>query len=275
MMTSKAEERHLEKSDIQRMFRRSLKTGWAWHYERQMHLGFEYMMAPILKKLYGEGTDEYKEALVRHLEFFNATHCLIPFVGGIVASMEEANANSEDFDVSSISQVKTALMGPLSGVGDSIILGTLRVIATGIGISLAASGSWLGAVVFLLLFNIPRFLIRYFGAIKGYSVGTAYLEKLQKSNMLDKLTYVTGIVGIMTVGGMMMTMVSANCIIPIGSGEGMVTVQETLNGIMPGMLGVLFTGFYYWLMKKNVNVLWLILGTCIFGVAAAFFGILG
>lgn len=30
MMTFKTEEKHLDKSDIQRMFRRSLKTGWAW-----------------------------------------------------------------------------------------------------------------------------------------------------------------------------------------------------------------------------------------------------
>ena len=78
-MTSNQTEKHLEKKDLQRMFRRSLKTGWAWHYERQMHLGFEYMMEPILRKLYGEGTPKYKDALVRHLEFFNCTHQLIPF----------------------------------------------------------------------------------------------------------------------------------------------------------------------------------------------------
>ncbi len=85
----------------------------------------------------------------------------------------------------------------------------------------------------------------------------------------------TGIVGIMTVGGMMMTMVSVNCPITIGSGDAATTIQSILDGIMPGMLGLAFTGIYYWLMKKNVNVMWLILGTCIFGIICAFFGILG
>ena len=274
-MTSNQTEKHLEKKDLQRMFRRSLKTGWAWHYERQMHLGFEYMMEPILRKLYGEGTPEYKDALVRHLEFFNCTHQLIPFVGGVVASMEETNANSDDFDTASITQIKTALMGPLSGVGDSIFLGTIRVIGTGIGCSLGAAGNWLGAILFLLIFNVPSYLCRYFGALKGYELGTKYLEKIQKSHMMDKLMLATGIVGIMTVGGMMMTMVSVNCPITIGSGDAATTIQSILDGIMPGMLGLAFTGIYYWLMKKNVNVMWLILGTCIFGIICAFFGILG
>ena len=43
----------------------------------------------------------------------------------------------DDFDSSSINAVKAALMGPLSGIGDSLLLGTLRVLAVGIGTSLA------------------------------------------------------------------------------------------------------------------------------------------
>ena len=46
-------------------------------------------------------------------------------------------------------------MGPLSGIGDSFFWGILRVIA-GIGISLASTGSPLGAIVFLLLYNVLR-----------------------------------------------------------------------------------------------------------------------
>ncbi len=55
--------------------------------------------------------------------------------------MEEANANEEDFDESSINSVKAALMSPLAGIGDSLFWGTLRVIATGLGVSLAMQGN--------------------------------------------------------------------------------------------------------------------------------------
>ena len=51
--------------------------------------------------------------------------------------------------------------------------------------------------------------------------------------MMDKLMLATGIVGIMTVGGMMMTMVSVNCPITIGSGDAATTIQSILDGIMP------------------------------------------
>ena len=40
-------------------------------------------------------------------------------------------------------------MGPISGIGDSFFWGILRVIAAGIGISIASTGSPLGAIVFL------------------------------------------------------------------------------------------------------------------------------
>lgn len=278
MMTSNNTETKqgcLDRKDLNKMTLRSLKLGIGWHYERQMHLGFAYMMEPLLAKIYGKGTDKYKEALARHLEFFNCTYVAVPFIGSIAASMEETNADTDDFDTSAISQVKIALMGPLSGVGDSLVLGTLRGIATSVGVSLAAGGSWLGALLYLIILNVPQYLLRFFGAYKGYEMGTKYLEKIQESHLLDKIMYAAGIVGIMTVGGMVKTMVSMNCIIPIGTGEAVTTLQETLDGILPGILGVGVTALYYYLLKKNVNILWLILGTCVVGVLLAFLGILG
>lgn len=46
-------------------------------------------------------------------------------------------------------------MGPLSGVGDAFCWGTLRILATGVGTSLALQGSILGPILFLLVFNVP------------------------------------------------------------------------------------------------------------------------
>lgn len=37
--------------------------------------------------------------------------------------MEEENAEDENFDVSTIDSIKTSLMGPLAGIGDSFFLG--------------------------------------------------------------------------------------------------------------------------------------------------------
>ena len=126
------------------MFWRSLPMEFSWHYERQMHMGFTFMLAKILQKLYGDDKEKLAAALQRHMEFFNCTPALSSFIGGIIASMEEKNANDEEFDTSSINTIKSALMGPLSDIGDSIILDTLRILAVGIGTSLAMQAIFWG-----------------------------------------------------------------------------------------------------------------------------------
>lgn len=42
---------------------------FSWHYERQMHMGFEFMIGQLLK-IYKDDPEGLKEALHRNLEFF-------------------------------------------------------------------------------------------------------------------------------------------------------------------------------------------------------------
>lgn len=107
--------------DLRKVFLHSLAIMCSWNYERQMHMGFMYGMAPVLDKLYADDEERKKEAYQRHMEFFNCTPQLTPFIMGLAASMEEQNANSEEgeFQTESISMIKTSLMGPFAGIGDS------------------------------------------------------------------------------------------------------------------------------------------------------------
>src|SRR5699024_8399914 len=107
---------------------------------RQMNMAYVYALIPILKKLYTT-KDKIADALKRHLEFFNTTPHIVTLILGINAAMEEENAHDEHFDVTAIDSIKTSLMGPLAGLGDSFFWGTLRLIATGIGTSLAVKGN--------------------------------------------------------------------------------------------------------------------------------------
>ena len=176
---------------------------FSWHYERQMHMGFTFMLAKILQKLYGDDKEKLAQALQRHMEFFNCTPALSTFIGGIVASMEEKNANDEDFDTSSINTIKSALMGPpVRHWRLRCILGTLRILAVGIGTSLAMQGSILGPILFLIVFNVPNYLLHYFGAVKGYELGADFLEKIQKSGLMEKFMFAAALLGVMVVGGM-------------------------------------------------------------------------
>ncbi|MDT2745108.1 PTS system mannose/fructose/sorbose family transporter subunit IID [Enterococcus asini] len=273
MMTTSNQEK-LTKKDLRKLFWRSLTMEFSWHYERQMHMGFSYMIAPALKKIYRNNPEKLADALERSLEFFNCTAHISPFIGGVTLAMEEMNAEQDDFDTSSISAVKTALMGPLSGLGDSILLGTLRVLAVGIGTSLAVKGSLLGPILFLLIFNVPAFTIRYFASVKGYELGATYLEKIQKSGLMEKFMLAAAILGVMVIGGMTNELVTVSTGLQLGSGDSATKIQEVLDGILPGLLPLSATGIYYYFLKKKTNVVLLIVATAIFGILCAQFGIL-
>lgn len=251
----------------------ALGMEYSWNYPRQMHLAFCMMIEKCLRKIYKDDPEGYAAALTRHVAFFNITPQFAPFVGGIAVSMEEKVATGE-LDGTAVDSVKAALMGPLSGIGDSIFLGCIRVIAVAVGASLAATGNILGPILYFLIYNIPAFLVRIFGARLGYNLGFSFLTNAQKSGLMDKIMYAAGIVGTMVIGAMSSDMFWATLPTKIGSGDSATTLQEILDGIMPGLLGIAALGIYYWLLKKKVNPMILIIGTMILGIAGAFFGFL-
>lgn len=271
MTTSKM----LNKKDLNKMLLHSLTMEWGWTYERQMNLAYFDMVRHALIKIYDGQPEKLQEALVRNVEFFNITPQLAPFVGGIAVSMEEQNAKSDDFDTKSITAIKSALMGPLSGIGDSIFLGGIRIVALGVGIPMALQGNFLGVILYALIYNVPAFLVRFFGLKAGYQLGTNYLTQLKESGMMDKLMQAANIIGIMVIGCMSIDMVWTGFIMEIGSGETASSLQSVLDSIMPGMVGLGVTWLYYWLLSKKVSPIWLIVGTIIVGIAGAYFKILG
>lgn len=269
------DERKLTKQDLNRVAIRSLGMEWDWNYERQMNMAFCYSMLPVIKKLY-PNKDDQVAAMQRHLEFFNTTPHMSTLILGITAAMEEQNASDPDFETESINNVKVSLMGPLAGIGDSFIWGTLRIIATGVGVSLAAQGNIFGPLLFLLLFNIPAQGLRFYLMHAGYKLGSGFLAKVQESGLMDILTYGASVLGLMVIGGMTAENVAITVPLVIGSGETATTLGDICNTIMPGLLPLAFTLLMYWLVsKKNVKTTTLLVALVVIGLVGSFFGILG
>lgn len=170
----------ITKGDLKKVFWRSIPYEHSWNYERMGNVGYTYAMYPVLKKLYPD-KDDLAQAMKRHLTLYNVTPYISTFPMGISVAMEEANVMEENFDTESIGAVKSALMGPLSGIGDAFFWGTLRVIATGIGCTLALKGNILGPLLFLLIFNVPHYFPRYFGTFLGYKLGSESITKIMAS----------------------------------------------------------------------------------------------
>lgn len=259
--------------ELTRVFWRSFQMEFSWNYERQMNLGYVYAIIPVLEKLYKDNKEGLKKALKRHLEFFNMTPHIVTLMLGISAAMEKENAESEEFDENSINNIKTALMGPLSGIGDSFFWGTLRLIATGIGTSLSLQGNILGPILFLFIFNVPHIIIRFLLVKLGYKLGIEFLNKLQKNGTMEKLTFGASILGLVVIGAMTARMIDISTPLSFVSGESKIEVQGILNDIMPGILQLGSFGVVYYLLGRKVKPLVILLGMAVVGIIGSFVGI--
>ena len=196
------------------------------------------------------------------MAFYNCTPQTSAFTLGLAASMEEQYAaDRENFNPDTINAVKTSLMGPLSGIGDSFFQGTIRIIAFGLGIQLAQQGSILGPILAMLISFVPSFVVTWLCAKIGYTTGSKYLTNLQ-GGMMDKMMYVCGIVGLMVIGAMVASMVGLTT--PIAFESTGLVLQDIIDTILPCAIDLAVVMGMYTLIKKKVSTGWLLL-TCIVG----------
>ena len=136
-----------ERKFLRKAFWRSATLYAAVSPAKQGASGFCYSLMPALNHFYKDPKKK-KEALSRSMSYFNTTVPFSTFIMGLVASMEKENSEKPDFDTASINAVKSSLMGPPAGIGDSIFWGVLRVIAAGIAVSMGQSGNVLAHLRF-------------------------------------------------------------------------------------------------------------------------------
>lgn len=257
------------KKELNSIFLRSFQMEFSWNYERQMNLAYVYAMIPALKKIY-KNKEDLKKALKRHLEFFNMTPHIVTLMLGITTAMEEESIKEENLNNNSINNIKTALMGPLSGIGDSFFWGTLRLVATGIGTSLALKGSILGPILFLLIFNVPHLIFRYILMFLGYNLGVGSLKKLEKSGAMEKLTYGASILGVIVIGSMSAQLIDIS--IPLTIGD--FSLQKVLDDIAPKLPQLLSFGAVYYMLSKKIKPITILLSIAIFGIVMSYLGVL-
>lgn len=211
------------------------------------------------------------------MEYFLTNDITSAIPVGISAAMEEENANNDDFDGSIVTDIKTALMGPLAGLGDSLLNGTARPILASLAISFIQSGlGWFGPLFFVLGMCVVSLGTRYVGVFQGYSQGIKLLDTIQNSGLIDKITDLASLAAFMIVGGFIPALVVITTPISIGSGESVLVLQDTLDSLMPGFLGLMYTLLMYILItKKKISATILIFSTMIIGVAGTYLGILG
>lgn len=266
----------LSKKDLRKVFLLNFSNEGAWDHARGNNLGFAIALIPALKKIYANDKEKYKRALYRHTnEFFNTAMQPIPFIQGMILSMEEENAKSDTYDESMITGIKTALIGPAAGIFDAIFLNTIRIIAVAIGTSFALQGDFLGVLLFLLIFNVPNLYCKYKGAFLGYGLGSKFIDSLS-SGLMEKFRYATSVIAMMVFGSMTYEWVSVNVTWEVGVGESVQTLQSIINDVAPGILSLGLLWACWWLtFKKKINNVVLMLLMLVIALVGSYFGVLG
>jgi PTS system mannose-specific IID component len=235
--------------------------------------GFIWSLLPALERYYPE-KERLTKAMQRHNIWYNITQNVGTFAMGLVASMEKESSEKPDFDTQSIVAIKTSLMGPMSGIGDAIFWGIVRVIAAGVAIGMAATGSLMAPLVFLIAYNVPSVLCRYYMTYLGYTLGSTFIERIYASGGMKILTKAASTVGLMMVGGMCASMVKFSTILQMEvPGSDPILVQTYLDQLLVGIVPLLLSLGCFYLLQKRVNVNIVMLGVLILALLLALLGV--
>lgn len=243
--------------------------------EHMQTFGYMLSMLPIIEELY-DTNEEQTEKVLTYSTFFNTEPEVGSVVVGITAGMEEARANGEDVDDETINGIRAGLMGPLAGMGDSLVVGTLLPILLGIALGLSGGGSILGPVFFILVWNIGMFFIMRFLYFTGYELGGKAVEFLvgEKANAIREAIIM---LGTMVIGGVTAMWININTSFQMLNSEGgvIVDLQSTLDSVYPKLLSPLFVILCWYLLSKKrlspVVVMLILVVVAFVGVLLGFF----
>lgn len=267
----------LTKKDLKSVFARWwLTTELSNSYDRLQGLAFCNAISKALRKLYKNDDEGFKEALTRNIEFYNSEGITGSMIHGIVLSMEEEKANGAALPGEAITGIKTGLMGPIAGIGDTLIHGTLKPVILGLACTFAMQGHTLGAAIPFLV-PILCIIIGYSFMKFGYKLGKESVMKLMKSGLINNI-----IVGASTMGLFMMGALSSSYVkvsTPLQftmKNADPIILQDILDQILKGMLPLAcIFGIYWYFTHKGSNYNKVIFFVLIFSMIAGFFGILG
>ena len=242
--------------------------------EHMQTFGYLAAMLPVVDELYD--TDQEKiQALSTYRTFFNTEPQIGTMVVGLTVGLEEARANGEPLDDDPINGIRAGLMGPLAGLGDSIIVGTFIPILLGIALGLSTGGNVLGPLFYIVVWNVAMYFGMKFAFDQGYELGGSAVEALvgpQSAALRSSIV----MVGTMVIGAVSATWINITTalVVPFSADSSLV-LQDTLDSIYPKLLNFVFVWFCWWLMTKRkmspTLVMGLLVVVALVGVLVGFF----
>lgn len=263
------ENKVLTKKDITKLGLTSSFLQSGFNYERMQAAGFCVSQLHCLKKIYKDDKEGMAAALTDNLEFINTHPNLAGFLMGLLIALEEAHE-----DRATIKGLKVALFGPLAGIGDAIFWFTFLPIVAGICASMAIEGNIMGPIVFFLFYAVV-FVLRIVWTHLGYNLGSSAIGFIKEAS--KTIGKAATVLGCTVIGGLIASYVtiSVQSSIYVNEASTVYVQQDFFDKIFPNILSVAYVGvMYYFLTKKKVSPVVLIVVTFVLAIALSFLGVL-
>ena len=267
MMTNNEKKAILSNKDLNQVGIRWFMSIETFNYETQLAGSYAFAVMPALRKIYKDDS-ELTEAMDNHFKYFNCMPWLTNLILGATLALED-NQGIQAKDA--VQDLKVSLMGPLSGIGDSIFFILIPTILGSITAYMAQDGNPLGMIVWCI-YGIVIGFIRIKSVSWGYKGGLKLVNELGKK--LSVFTNSISAMGLTVVGALIPSLVKVTTPLVFKMGEVTQEVQTILDTIMPAMIPAIFTFISYKLLGRNVKISWLILIIIVFSWICAAFGIL-
>lgn len=264
---------------------------WWWYHgnltgfthQHMQTFGFMCAMIPVIKELYKDDTHRLR-SLKTYTPFFNTEPQIGSMVVGISVGLEEARANGhEEIDDEMINGIRAGLMGPLAGIGDSLIPGTYIPILLSIALGLSTGGSVLGPLFYAVVYITSMTLFMKYIFDKGYELGGRAVDVIigeQATAFRESMV----MVGTIVIGSLAASWIGVSTALKFDLGTYIVdgvekanvlVLQDTFNNIYPNLLSLLTVLFTWYLMTKKkmspITVMLILVVVALVGVLVGFF----
>lgn len=256
------------KKDLHNANWRWLMSVCTFNYQAQQGASVAYALSPVLRKIYTNDED-YKQALNNHFRYYNTQPWLAAIILGACVAMEERDGLAA---ADAVQDLKIGTMGPLAGVGDSLLMTMIPTIMGSIAAYMAIEGNPVGAGIWFALI-LAIFWVRMHALEFGYKQGVKLVTDF--SEKLPNLTAAASVLGLTVVGCLIASVIGVTCPISFSFGDVAMEIQPLLDKILPAMIPAAITGSaYYLLTKKNASMTALILVVIVLAMVASAAGIL-
>lgn len=261
-----------------------MKVWWRWvffqeasvSYERLQAPGFFYAISPVLVKLYGDNPEELTAACKRHMQFYNSEPYCGLAIHGITLALEEERANGAPISDEAINSLKTGLMGPLAGLGDSVRAGTIAPIVIAFCISIGQTGNLIApflleGILVAIVWPFAIWLLK-----KSYHTGKEGIQEIFSSGKLNWITTMTSTLGGITLGALAASYVTLSSPLEfvLGKGSKIALQADVLDVILKNILPLSMVLLSVYLLNKKVSAVKIILilaAVCALGVLIGIF----